>query len=79
VVILARGDTYPDALAAGPRGGDELMPLLLTPNPSDIGVAADAFIRSQVAVLERIEVFGGTSAIVQAVEDRAVATARGAQ
>ena len=76
-IILARGDTYPDALAAGPRGGQELMPLLLTPDPNNLGSAAAAFIQAHTDVLERIEVFGGTSAISTGVEDFAVAMARG--
>jgi putative cell wall-binding protein len=76
-MILARGDTYPDALSAGPRAGNELMPILLTPGPNDLGAAASAFIQQHADVLTRIEVFGGTGAVSQSVMDAAQTMARG--
>lgn len=75
-VVLARGDAFPDALSAGPRGGDELMPILLTPSSTDLGAAAAAFITEHKDQLDRIEVFGGTAAISEGVEDLAVSLAR---
>ena len=75
-VILARGDDFPDALAAGPRGGTELMPILLTASSTDLGAAAAAFITEHKDELARIEVFGGTAAISEGVENLAVTLAR---
>jgi putative cell wall-binding protein len=78
-VILARGDAFPDALSAGPRGGDELEPILLTISADFLGAAASTFLKDRNAGITRIEIFGGTGAISQSVEDLALSYARGQQ
>lgn len=76
-MVLARGDDYPDALAAGPRAGDEIMPIILTNSPTALGKDGSDFIKGHAHELNRIEVFGGTAAISQAVEDEALRYAKG--
>jgi putative cell wall-binding protein len=75
-LAIARGDTFPDALAAGPRGGDEVLPVLLIPSLDDLGPAARTFISDHRDVLESIEVIGGTGAVSAAVRAEALALAR---
>jgi putative cell wall-binding protein len=65
-VLLARGDEFADALAAAPRAGDEIMPILLVA-PDALGDDARAFIRAHADVLELIEIVGGTGAVSDSV------------
>jgi len=76
-MIIARGDAFPDALPAAARGGDEVMPILLTVSNVEMGPSVAAFISDHVATMERIEVFGGTGAISEGIANRAQSLARG--
>ena len=71
--VLARGDEFPDALAASSYAGIIGAPLLLAPQPSDPGEATLEFLRERQAAgdLQRLIIIGGESA----VSDEAVAQA----
>ena len=67
-VVLARADTFPDALAAGPLAGFADAPILLTPSRRlDARVAAE--IRRLGA--QRVYVIGSTAALSAAVAEQA--------
>jgi hypothetical protein len=74
-VILARGDDFPDALAAGPFGGRKWCPIVLTENPGTIGVFTTGFLDLTSAIVFRqLHVVGQTAAVA----DAAAAAARAA-
>lgn len=69
VVYLARGDAFPDAMAAGASAGFRRGPILLVPHeciPFDVDLAIQRLNPSEVVVL------GGTSALSEAVRQRTV-------
>lgn len=62
-VILARGDTFPDALAAGVHGGVEQAPILLTVDPTQLGQVTEDWLRRNSAAIDTLHVIGDTTAI----------------
>lgn len=76
-VLLSRGDSFADAVAAGTRGGRMRAPLLLVAAKDVLGEDVRDFIGSHVDTLSRVDVFGGTGVITREVEDDAVAAAQG--
>ncbi|MHB8664946.1 MAG: cell wall-binding repeat-containing protein [Acidimicrobiales bacterium] len=78
-VELARGDNFPDGLAASPfagRTGDgKGAPILLTGSPTDLSAETLAYLQSANGPITHLNAFGGTEAIAQAVLDKAVGTA----
>lgn len=68
--ILASGEAFPDALAAGPLAYDDAFPLLLTP-PS--ALAPDAEQALATLGIQHVIVVGGTGAVSTAVTDRLTA------
>jgi putative cell wall-binding protein len=75
-LLLARSDDFADALAAAPRAGDEIMPVLLTQSADQLGDAAASFIVDHRDVLTDVEIVGGTSAVSEAVRRDAELLAR---
>lgn len=73
-VNLARGDAFADALAGGPHAGAEKAPILLTAGVGRLGSTTRDFLRSRRGTVASIDVFGGSSAVSDAV----VAEARSA-
>ncbi len=59
---LARGDDFADALAAGPAGGRDLEPLLITPSPNSAG-SVDAYVTDYASTLASGDAFGGSGAL----------------
>lgn len=76
IVVLARADDFPDALAAGPLAGVVDGPILLT--PSD---ALDPRVASEIRRLKanRVYLIGGTAALSAAVETSVAALATAAR
>lgn len=77
-VNLANGGTGVDALAAGPHGGKERAPILLTPNAQELDTSAAAntnFLYGHSPTLQFGHVFGGSGAIADDVVQRAARAA----
>ena len=69
--VLARGDEFPDALAAGSYAGIMQSPMLLAPRPDQPGVATMRYLqnRQEEAEFNRLVVVGGEAAVApEAVE-----------
>ena len=76
--ILATGDNFPDALAAGPLGGKLRAPIVLTvtlPSPA-LPEASRAFLDAQSSTIAKLYVAGGTAVITDQVVAAAVAAAQ---
>jgi adhesin/invasin len=76
-IDLARGDDPGDSLAGAPYGGAGKTPLLLTQNPSTLGQADVTFAEAESGTLANGAIFGGPSAVSQAVQDQATNAASG--
>jgi putative cell wall-binding protein len=74
-VDLARGDDYPDALAASTHGGKSKTPLLLASNPSSIGAQTRGWLSGNSGTLTSGKIMGGTSAVSSAAESDATTAA----
>jgi putative cell wall-binding protein len=74
-VILARGDTYPDALAAGPHGGIENAPILLTTDPNHLNDTTADWLRRNASTIDTLHIAGDDTAITDAVVHEAEAAA----
>lgn len=75
-VNIARGDTFPDALAGGAHAGDlEMSPIILT-GGATLGAPAEAWIESHCDTLESLHTFGGTDAVPADVSAEALQAAR---
>jgi len=62
-VNLARGDTFPDALAAGPLGGAERAPTLLAANAVTVGADARTFLYDHAAGITSLHALGDATAV----------------
>lgn len=71
---LASGVNFPDALAAGARLGVLRAPLLLT-DPSTLSTDAAGFLNSRHP--GRVEIYGGSAAVSDTVQQQAAAAAGG--
>jgi putative cell wall-binding protein len=67
--FLARGDAFPDALAAGPVAAGARRPILLT-KPGALPAAVDAKLSSATPKYQRCIIVGGTSAVSASVKTR---------
>lgn len=75
---LARGDDFADALAGGPHGGREAAPTLLAHSPTALDSSSNAnvtYLNAHSTTLQDGHIFGGTTAVSQAVADAAAAAA----
>jgi Putative cell wall-binding domain len=71
-VNLARGDTFPDALAGAPHAGfAEEAPILFTENPTKLGDATREWLEAHAATIQSIDIFGDQQAISDAVVEEA--------
>lgn len=75
-VNIARGDTFPDALAGGPHSGYEGAPILLTESPTVLGTETEAYLRQISAEVISLDVFGDETAVSDAVAEQARIAAR---
>ena len=65
-VVLARADTFPDALAGGPLAASLHAPLLLT-SATSLNAATESQIKTSLAPGGTVTLLGGTNAISDAV------------
>lgn len=70
-VVLSRGDTFPDALSAGPFAGFTGLPILLTAGPDDLSDDVHDFLDDNDDLIRRITVLGGRRAVTDAVAAQA--------
>ena len=61
--MLAAGHDFPDALAAGPRGGAEELPILLTGSPTDLSAETDAWLEARCPDVDAVQAVGGSAAV----------------
>jgi putative cell wall-binding protein len=67
-VFVARGDTFPDALAAGPLAGASLSPIFLTSSTTALGTtAANGITAYPGSLVLRGTLLGGTAALTDTV------------
>lgn len=64
---LARGDTFPDALAGGNHSGLEESPTLLTVDPFELGIDTRSYLNAHAATLIDFHVLGDDAAVSAAV------------
>jgi hypothetical protein len=60
--VLARGDTFPDALAAGQLAGSAHVPLIVTEGTGNLGAPAEDYLRVH-GPLSTLDIVGDPSAI----------------
>ena len=72
LLLLARGDDFADALAAGAHGGVHAAPLLLAATPAALDDGTRAWIREACADISVIRALGGTAAVSDAALSQAV-------
>ena len=61
--MLARGDDFPDALAAAPRGGAVEAPVLLTRTPDALSPATRGWLAERCRGVEAVQAVGGRTAV----------------
>lgn len=61
--VLARGDVFADALAAGPHAGSIGGPILLTVDPTTLGEATRQWFATAPESFDAVRAIGGTAAI----------------
>lgn len=71
LVVLARSDDYPDALAAGLHAGRHDAPILLTP-PDDLAQPTAALLHDLCPAVEAVRAVGGPVAVSEATLAEAV-------
>jgi putative cell wall-binding protein len=74
-ILLARGDDYPDALAASVHAAMIEGPILLSANPQVLSPATEGYLFDLCPEVEFIRAIGGTSAISESVLNEAVLAA----
>lgn len=76
-VTLARGDDFPDALAAAALAGTRRSPLLLTQSPERLGRGARDHLLSTEGAVKRLTALGATSAVSSSALAEAERAAQG--
>lgn len=71
VVILARGDAFPDALAAGPHAATRTAPVLLTASPDELSRATESWLARVCPHTSVIQAIGGRAAVSTATLEAA--------
>lgn len=61
--MIARGDDFPDALAAGPRGGVTEAPILLTSSPGDLSAETRDWVADACPHVNVVQAIGGRQVI----------------
>ncbi|GAC1592489.1 MAG: hypothetical protein NVS3B21_12190 [Acidimicrobiales bacterium] len=77
-ISLARGDGFADALAGGPFGGSNLITTVLSSSPTTLGTATQQFLAANAANLATGDIFGGTGAVSNTVQNQATVACGGA-
>lgn len=75
-INLAPGHKFPDALAAGPHGGEEMAVTLLTRNADDLGDYTRNFIARYAHAIDSIHGIGQADVLSDAILDEAVGWAQ---
>ena len=75
LTLLARGDAFPDALAASVHGGVNAAPILLAASPEDLGEATATWLAKACPDVDAVRALGGTAAVSGATLDAAVEAA----
>jgi putative cell wall-binding protein len=73
-VNVARGDVFPDALAAGPFAGNNAEVILLTGDPNNLGAGIPAFLGGNSAHLNTVQALGLTAAVSAAQLNATIAS-----
>jgi putative cell wall-binding protein len=73
--MLATGANFPDALAAGPRGGALERPILLTRDARSLSMETAQWLGGRCPDVETVQAVGGTAAVRAAALDAAVTAA----
>lgn len=76
-VNLVRGDAFPDAVAAGPHGGEEEAVTLMTTSATELGESARRWLESNAGRIDSIHALGDTGVISDAVLAAAAQAAGG--
>ena len=74
-ILLARGDHFPDALAASSHAAVIGAPLLLSANPRVLGPTPEGYLFDLCPEVDFVRALGGTAAITDAVLNEAVLAA----
>jgi putative cell wall-binding protein len=74
---IARGDSFADALAAGPAAGIAAQSIVLTANPATLGLGVPSYFAGQGGTITELIALGGTAALTPGVLSSAI-TALGA-
>ena len=61
--LLARGDHFPDALAAGPLGGVQQVPIVLTATPHQLSEPTADWLAAQCSNVDAVRAIGGRAAV----------------
>ena len=69
--LLARGDAFPDALAAGPLGGSSKDPVLLTQDPNTLSQETAGYLAAQCGTVRVVRAVGGRQAVTAATLEEA--------
>jgi putative cell wall-binding protein len=77
-VWIARGDSFADALAAGPVAGSLGESIVLTASPALVGPGIASYFAGQAGTITSIDVLGGTAAVMPTTLNSAI-TALGAK
>ena len=77
VTVLARGDLYADALAAGPHAGAIDAPIVLTDDPSTLSEPTRSYLANPPRAIDAVRAIGGDQAITPATLAAAVDAAAG--
>lgn len=75
-LLLARGDAFPDALAAAPYGAVADAPVLLTRSPDEISYDLLQFTVGNAETIRRVVALGGTAAVTDRVLARVAESAK---
>lgn len=72
LTLLARGDDFPDALAAGVHGGAEGAPILLSATATNLGQATGDWLADACPHVGTIRALGGTAAVSSGTLEAAI-------
>lgn len=75
LTLLARGDDFPDALAASIHAGRNASPILLTRTPHTLSEATGGWLAARCPAIDVLRALGGPNAITAATLDEAVTAA----
>jgi putative cell wall-binding protein len=75
LALLARGDDFPDALAASAHAGTLTAPLLLTANPTVLSPSTEGWFTDRCPDVEAVRAIGGTGAVSEQALSEAVSAA----